>query len=78
MPVDRKAGSFLDLPGVFPSDTIAVGLGDHSGGDAVVIALGGRAGQWIAYEATVEDARELAFALLEKVSIIESRNYAKV
>lgn len=79
MPVDTTAGSDLDLLAAIPSDTIAVGLsGGHNGGDAVVIALEGRDGNWVAYECGVEDARDLAFALLEKVHLIESRGYAQV
>lgn len=41
-------------------------------------ALEGRNGDWVAYQGTPEDARDLAFALLEKVNIIESRGYAQV
>jgi hypothetical protein len=79
MPVDTGAGQELDLLAAMPSDTIAVGLsGDHNGGDAVVIALQGRDGDWVAFEGTPEDARDLAFALLEKVNFIESRGYAEV
>lgn len=79
MPVDNAASPNLDLLAAIPADTIAVGLkGGHNGEEAVVIALEGRNGDWVAYQGTPEDARDLAFALLEKVNIIESRGYAQV
>lgn len=74
MPVDTAASSDLDLLAAVPADTIAVGLG---GGDSVVVALQGRNGDWVAFEGTAGDARDLAFALLEKVTIVEGR-YASV
>lgn len=75
MPVDIEASNFLDLDAAVPSDTIAVGVDTC---DAVVVALEGRDGTWVAYQGSVEDARDLAFALLEKVNLIESRGYAQV
>ena len=79
MPVDNAASPNLDLLAAIPADMIAVGLeGGHNGEEAVVIALEGRNGDWVAYQGTPEDARDLAFALLEKVNIIESRGYAQV
>lgn len=74
MPVDVGASDVLDLDAAILSDAVAVGVV----GDAVVVALEGRDGVWVAFEGTPEDARDMAFALLEKVGIIESREYAQV
>ena len=74
MPVDAVGEVNLDLPSAMPADTVAVGVADGF----VVVALEGRDGLWSAFEATPSDARALAVALLEKIDILESREYAQV
>lgn len=68
MPVDTCGQTDLDLDAVMVADTVAIGV---EAGDSVVLALEGMDGGWVAYRATVGDARAMAFALLEKVAIVE-------
>lgn len=74
MPVDVNGEVNLDLPAAMPADVVAFGVE----GDFVVVALEGRDGLWTAFHATTADARAMAVALLEKIDILESREYAQV
>lgn len=68
MPVEVSGEVDLDLPAAMPADVVALGVES----ELVVIALEGRDGEWSAFHATPDQARCMAFALLEKAAIVES------